>query len=127
MNTETSRQENITFFQQVLPIIQQGGGNVRPFIDWIAPFYKVPQHLVEQTFNNHKDALKQLGLMFAAIHDGAQIPGAQLIEAISRAVNTGLSQAELVQIAQQGAQVASQQAAQPGGLPGTNTSDQTVA
>lgn len=123
-NTETTRQENISFFQQIFPAIQQAGGNIRPMIDWIAPFYKVPQHLVDQSFNNHRQALQQLALMFAAIHSGAKIPGAQVIEAISMAINTGLSQADIQQITQQAAQAQAQ--APPGGMPGTNTSNQTL-
>lgn len=122
-NTETKRQENIAFFQQIMPAIQQQGGNIKPIIDWIAPFYSVPQHLVEESFNNHPEALKQLALMFLAIHQGAKIPGAQLLEAISAAVNTGLSPAELAQIQQN---VAQQAAKAPGGLPGSNPSQQTM-
>lgn len=123
-NTETTRQENIAFFQQVFPAIQASGGNVRPLIDWISPFYKMPQHLVDQMFGNHRQALQQLLLIFSAIHNGAKIPGAQLIEAISMAVNTGLSQADIQEVMQQSAKLQPQQ---PGGLPGTNPSNQLVS
>lgn len=123
-NTETHRQESIAFFQQVLPIVQNAGGNVRPFVDWIAPMYKIPAHIIDQTFAGHKQALQQLTLMLAAAHQGAKIPGAQLIEAISLAVNTGLSPADIQNVMNQA--TAAGKSAQPGGLPGTNPSNQTL-
>lgn len=123
-NTETHRQESIAFFQQVLPIVQQAGGNVRPFVDWIAPMYKIPPHIVDQTFAGHKQALQQLTLILAAVHAGAKIPGAQLIEAISLAVNTGLTQSEIQGVVNQANQASAK--GQPGGLPGTNMSNQTL-
>ena len=120
-NTETRRQENLAFFQQIAPILAQSGGNVQPFIKWIAPYMSVPGYLVDESFNNHKQALQQLALLFAMAHSGAKITGAQVNEAISAAVNTGLSQADLQNAVKLGAQQAGQQAsAQPKGLPGTN-------
>lgn len=126
-NTETVRQENLAFYQQTLPVVQASGGNVAALIEWIAPFYKMPQYLVDKLFNGHKQALQQLALMFLGAHAGVKYQGGELMNAIAGAVQTGLTQAELAQVAQGLAEAQqSQQQAQPGGLPGTNTSDQSV-
>jgi len=123
-NTETRRQENVAFFQQVLPIVLQSGGNPRPFIEWIAPYFSVPGYLVDETYNNHKQALQQLVLMYAAMHAGQKIDPTVVLEAISQAINTGLSPADIQNVVAQQQQAA---AKQPVSLPGTNTSNQTVS
>jgi hypothetical protein len=124
MNTETYRQEVLAFFQQIFPAIQQQGANIKPLIEWVAPFYRMPPHILDQMYNNHKQALQQLALMFAMAHQGAKVPGAQLMDAIAGAVNSGLSQAEVQAVTQQASQQNTGQ--QQKGLPGTNNSPQTM-
>jgi hypothetical protein len=146
-NTDSVRERNMALYQQLAPMVQQSGGNVQPLIEWIAPFYDVPQHIIDLSFAGHKQALQNLALLFMAAHAGARIQGAQVMEAIASAVNSGLNAQDMQKIQQMGAQLAQQQQshggggggaagappglggpqmapAQPGGLPGTNTSPQ---
>jgi hypothetical protein len=135
-NTEMRRQENIAFFQQALPIILQSGGDPRPMIEWIAPFYQIPQHMIDQIYKGHRQALLQAALLIKKAYLGQQAPPDQFMEAVSTAIMSGLSQSEIQAVDQQAmAQVQAQppQApsggsapAQPGGLPGTNPADQTL-
>lgn len=133
-NTDSTRERNLAFFQQIAPQVLQSGGNIQPLIEWLAPHFDIPQHLLDMTFANHKQALQQLALAFAAAHDGVKIDGAKLMELIAATVNTGLNAQELQQIQGMAMQAAQQQAnqpqgqgggapppAQPGGMPGTNT------
>lgn len=138
-NTDSARERNLALFQQIAPLVQQSGGNLQPFIEWIAPYFDMPQHKIDQVFANHKGALEQLATVFAAIHAGAHVEGSQIMELIASAVNTGLNQQDLQKVQQAGlAQAQSQKVqgqlqgqggapppAQPQGLPGTNTSVQT--
>lgn len=144
-NTDSARERNLALFQQIAPLVQQSGGNLQPFIEWIAPYFDMPQHKIDEVFANHKQALQQLALVFAAIHAGdTHIQGPQLMELIASAVNTGLNQQDLQKVSQMGAQQAAQSKqqdqlngggagpgggapppAQPTSLPGTNPSQQT--
>jgi hypothetical protein len=135
-NTEVRRQENVSFFQQVMPIVMQSGGDPRPLIEWIAPFYKIPQHMVDQIYKNHRQALLQAAMLIKKAYLGQPADPTQFMEAVSQAVMSGLSQSEIAAVdvaAQQ--QVANNPQpqgnggsppAQPGGMPGTNPADQTM-
>lgn len=132
-NTDSARERNLAFYQQVAPIVLQSGGNPRPLIEWLAPYFDIPQHKLDEIFANHKQALQQLALAFAAVHAGDKnLGGPQMMELIAQAVNTGLNAQDLQQVQQMGAiaaqqsqrQQAQQPPAQPGGLPGTNPSNQ---
>jgi hypothetical protein len=129
-NTESSRQENLAFYQQTLPVVQSVGGNVQPLIEWIAPHYDIPQEIVQAIFSGHKQALMKLGQLIAEAHFGGQTQPGEFLESASAAVNTGLTPGDLKAIQSMAAsQVADQQkqnSGQPMGLPGTNDSPQTI-
>lgn len=141
-NTDSVRERNIAFFQQAAPLVVQQGGDLWPLIEWIAPFYDIPQHFVDQLHSGHRNALQLVAKALAARQAGAPVPGDAFIELVSRAVMTGLSTADLAAIAQAvqaatkgGVPVSPGAAAsvkatgrkrQPKGLPGTNTSPQTL-
>jgi hypothetical protein len=129
-NTDSARERNMALFQQVAPLLQQSGGNLRPWIDWIAPFFDIPQHLLDQSFSNHTQALQQLAVAFLAAHQGVAVDPNKFMELVAQAVNTGMSPADLQKATQAATQAAAAQGptapgAQPVSLPGTNTSDQT--
>ncbi len=121
-NTEVAKQEAMQFYQLSLEPVRASGGNIEPLIQWMAPFLHMPQHMIDQIFAGHKPALMQLALAMQAMHSGTKIPPDALLELIARVVNTGLSAADMKML--QG--VAAQQASAPQGMPGTNTSDQTL-
>jgi hypothetical protein len=121
-NTEAMRQEVIAFGQQVLPIIMQAGGDVRPMIEYLAPFYGMPQHMIDQLFRQHKQALVQLAVMLKSTGVGAPVPTPALMEAIATAITSGLNPSELAGVDQQ----VQQMQKQPGGMPGTNPAIQTL-
>lgn len=125
-NTELTRQENLQFFQQIIQIVVQSGGDPRALIEWIAPFYKIPQHTIDQTFKGHRQALMQVATMIKMAYFGAPPPPEQYSEAVALAINTGLSAAELAAVEQEAMKNAQAQAKTQQGLPGTNTSDQTL-
>lgn len=134
LNTETHRQESMGFFQQAIGPVMQTGGSVEPLIRWAAPLFHMPEHLVDQIYQGHRQALMKVGTMVAQTYMGQKPQPQQFIEAVAAAVNTGLSVADQQLIAQAVQQMAQQPqqpgggapAAQPGGLPGTNPSDQTL-
>lgn len=128
-NTELARQENLQFFQQVVGLVVQQGGDIRPLIEWIAPFYKMPQHLVDQMWKGHRQALINVATMIRMAYLGQPTDPSQFMEAVSAAVMSGLTQAEIMAVEKNAMAAANQQAQQqqqPGGLPGTNPSNQTV-
>lgn len=125
-NTEVFRQEAIGFYQQTLGPLLQVGGNVEPLIRWIAPMYKMPDMLVDRLFNGHRQSLMELAkVLFAAYQGDPQASGALIAEAASGAVKTGLTVAEIQNLIA-GMQQGPSQAAQPGGLPGSNPAEQTL-
>lgn len=132
-NTESAKQANTALLQQMLPIVMQNGGDVQPLFEWIAPFYELPQHVIEGLFKGAKSALKDVAMAIAAKQSGKPIPPEVFLELVSRSVNRGLSPADLAQVAQQvapqGGQPGNRNAEkkrQPAGLPGTNTTDQSL-
>lgn len=134
-NTDSVREQNIAFFQQIAPIVLQSGGNIRPMLEWLAPFYKVPVHMVDAVFGGLKQSLSQVALMMEQQRAGGQVDPNALMEAMASAVMAGLTPSELAsvaKVAQQTPGTATPQGgppaqAQPGGMPGTNPSDQLGA
>lgn len=143
-NTDSVRERNLQFFQQTAPVIANAGGDLFPWVEWLAPFFDVPQHRLDQLRSGHKQVLKKLATAFTAAAGGAQVPGQAFVELSAAAVNTGLSKADLAEVAQTVAKMLASNppgagggppagAAMrpggppqiPGGLPGTNPSDQT--
>jgi hypothetical protein len=130
-NTEVARQEALAFFQQAIGIVQAAGGDPEPFIRWIAPYHRMPDHVVDQIFRHHKAALGELAQLFAAVHAGQLDPAAAskaLLEVAAKVIQTGLTAPEIQALTEPVAAAAGGGAAkaQPGGLPGTNTSDQLM-
>lgn len=130
-NSDSVRERNMAFFQQAAPVIQQNGGDLRAMFEWIAPYYDMPDHVVDRLFANHKAALQNLAGAIIAGHmskpgEKPLVTGDQLLEAASAAVSTGLNSQELQGIHQKAAAVAQQAQRQPVSLPGTNTSKQTL-
>lgn len=123
VNTESHRQESLAFFQQAIGPVAQQGGNVAPLIEWAAPLYHMPDEMVQRLFNGHKQALVELADLTAQANLGVEIEPGVFIEAASKAVNTGLTSADLKAVQMGAVQKASQQ---PVGLPGTNPAVQTV-
>lgn len=124
-NTEVARQEALAFYQQTLPLVVQSGGDIQPLVEWIAPFYRIPQHLVQAIFSNHKQALLQLAQAILQSHQGVQIDPQAFLELASNAAASGLSQGDMKTLASS-LQQSGKRAPQPGGLPGTNNSKQTM-
>lgn len=125
-NTELFRQEAISFYQQTLPPLMQVGGNAEPLIRWIAPFFKMPDAVIDRMFNNHRQALMELAkVLFAAGQGDPAAGGAVLLESAAVAVKTGLTVSEIQNLLMSMQQSAPAQA-QPGGMPGTNNSQQTI-
>lgn len=125
-NTELARQENLQFFQQVVGLVAQQGGDIRPLIEWIAPFYRMPQSIVDQMFKGHRQALMDVATMIQKAFNGQPTDPKAFMDAVSSAVMTGLSPSEIM-LVQKNSMAPGGQNQQPGGLPGTNTTDQTVS
>jgi len=122
-NTESRRQENIAFFQQVIGIVLQSGGDPRPIIEWIAPYYKMPQAILDRTWKNQRQLWMQVATAIKQAYMGGQVDPAGFMDLVSAAVMASLSPSEIASIDKA---VSQQAPGQPGGMPGTNPSKQTM-
>jgi hypothetical protein len=124
-NTETKRQEAIAFFQQVIPIVVQSGGDPRPIIEWMAPLQHMPQSVLDRTWKNQRNLWMQVALEIKKAYMGGQSDPAAFTDLVSAAVMASLSPSEIAQVDK-----AAQQQGTPAGQPvspaGTNTTNQRM-
>jgi hypothetical protein len=129
-NTDAKREQARSFYQLTAPLVVNSGGSLWPLIQWIAPLEGMPQHLVDQLNSGHRGDMMMMAKAVAAATMGVNVPGAAFLELSSKAVLSGLSEADRNQVAQEVAgqlKSAGKPLDMPGGLPGTNTTDQTIS
>jgi len=98
-NTESKRQQELSLFQAIAPILQQAGLPLQPAFMRLASAFQWKG--VEQLFKNPKAVAKQAAQLLAAIAKGEKVPPNALPDTLAGLVRATLSDGELQQVKQE--------------------------